>query len=419
MNEFAYKGYNVAGEGVSGVTYAKNPSEALSTLVGKEGLVITTLRRRGATDVNIEIKRKPSEYQLSVFAQQMGIMLSKGINIVQTLDAVRQQSDENRMLREASEDIYLAVVQRSLSITQAFTNHRATFGDRFLTMVAVGEESSRLPEVFKLLAKQYKESSELKAAIRGGLVYPGIQLAAAVVVTLIMMLTVVPMMEGLLKGLGAALPPLTQAVLGVTNFLRSYGGYVLIALVLAVFALSRYNKTREGALNLDKLRFKVLATRVLGFRPFKVFEDLTHKAIVAEYAQSMALTYSAGMNFNRCLKLSRESVSSAVYQSALLNIEAMIVDGQKSIHHAFAHYRNLFKPDFIAILEAGVQTGSLDESFSNIGDIYMQQVKQSADSIAKAIEPLLIIVMGTLIGVIVIALFLPFVSVTQRVLQQS
>jgi len=419
MNEYSYKGFNSSGEQVNGRLYAKDRGEALSTLINKESLAITRLHKQGAGNLVIELKRKPSDYQLSIFASQLGILLDKGINVVKALDAVRQQSAENRMLRESAEDIYASVVQRSEGVTKAFGKHLSVFGERFVAMVKVGEESGKMGEVFKLLGKQLKERSELKAAVQGGLVYPTIQLVVALAVTILMMVTVVPMMEGLLRGLGADLPPLTKLVLGITHFLREDGLWLVIGLGLLGYAVSRYGKTREGALNLDRLKLQVLGFKVFDIKPFKVFEDVVRKAIIADYAQSMALTTASTSNIYESFALSRASVTSPVYREALVQIEKMATDGEKTLDQCFAHYRNLFKPDFIAILESGVETGSLPESFQNIAEIYMQQVKQSAESISKAIEPLLIVFMGLFIGTIIYSLFEPFVKITQTVLNKG
>ncbi len=406
MPEFDYEALNLQSMRVRGTLPAPSRPQAL-TLLKNEGLAVVSLTLHRPSLFSTRSSRRPNLRELGLFSRKVGTLLERGVPIIMAL-RMMVDTTNNAQLRAATEGVLESIVSRSEDVSAAFRHSPAVFGDQYVAIVSMGETSGTLPTVFLELGKNLRDRANLVAAVRGGLVYPAIMVSAALVVTLIMLVTVVPTMSGLLAQTGGQLPALTQAVVGTAYFLRDNAPWLLSGLGLGGFLARRYYRSKEGRLKIDTLLLRL-----------PIFGRLIRLANVAQFCSSLAMGLRSGVPINEALPQSRRTVSNAAYSAALLNVENLIMTSALPVSSAFGHHKDLFEADMRGMIEVGNETGGLDRMFAEVGEMYQEEVMQSAGDIAKAVEPVVIIVVGLLIAVIIVALFLPLVALTGQILSNK
>lgn len=369
-------------------------------LAVSEAAVKADLRRQGvlAKRVRKEVQlfksgKKINSEDIALFARQLATMLQAGIPMVQCFDIIGNGHDKPRMQK-----LVLAVkadVEAGTSLHEALAKHPLYFDDLFVNLVEAGEHAGALETLLDKIAT-YKEKTEaLKKKIKKALFYPAAVLAVAVIVSIILLVFVIPQFESLFKGFGAELPAFTQMVINLSRFVQDQGWWMLI-LVVAGFYVFFYFKKRSRPMRraLDRM---LLKAPVVG--PIMV------KASIARYSRTLSTMFAAGVPLVEALTSVAGATGNIVYEEATLRIRDEVSTGQRL--QRSMEQTGLFPNMVIQMIAVGEESGSLDSMAAKVADFYEADVDAAVDAMSSLLEPLIMAILGVLVGGLVIAMYLP------------
>jgi type IV pilus assembly protein PilC len=360
------------------------------------------LRRQGVRVIKIKKKSKPlfsaskkkiTTKDIAVFSRQLATMLSAGVPLVQAFEIVGRGHENPSM-----QDLLLGIkadVEGGNTLAEALRKHPVYFDELFCNLVHAGEQAGVLETLLHKIA-DYKEKTEsIKAKIKKALTYPTAVLVIAFIVTAILLIFVVPQFEELFKGFGADLPAFTKMVVNMSKFFQEYW-YVMLGVVVAVSFVFVNLKKRSPAFNriLDRLLLQIPAIGVI-----------IHKASIARFARTLSTMSAAGVPLVEALYSVAGATGNIVYSLAVLRMRDDVSTGtqlQLSMRQA-----DLFPNMVIQMVAIGEESGSLDSMLSKVADFYEEEVDNAVDSLSSLIEPMIMAVLGVLVGGLVIAMYLP------------
>jgi type IV pilus assembly protein PilC len=369
-------------------------------LAASEAAVKADLRRQGvlAKRVRKETQlfksgKKITSEDIALFARQLATMLQAGIPMVQCFDIIGNGHDKPSMQK-----LVLAIkadVEAGTSLHEALGKHPLYFDDLFVNLVEAGEHAGALETLLDKVAT-YKEKTEaLKKKIKKALFYPAAVLAVAVIVTIILLVFVIPQFESLFKGFGADLPAFTQMVINLSRFVQSQGWWMLILIGIGVTVFLYFKKrSRPMRQFLDRM---LLKAPVVG--PIMV------KAAIARYSRTLATMFAAGVPLVEALTSVAGATGNIVYEDATLRIRDEVSTGQRL--QRSMEQTGLFPNMVIQMIAVGEESGSLDQMASKVADFYEADVDAAVDAMSSLLEPLIMAILGVLVGGLVIAMYLP------------
>jgi type IV pilus assembly protein PilC len=385
---FSWEGKDKRGTRVSGKSLAPD-EQTLRAELRRQGVAPSRIRKQRQASAGGKINMG----DIAVFSRQLATMLAAGIPLVQAFEIVGSGNDKPAM-RKLILDIK-ADVEGGNSLHEALAKHPLYFDDLFVNLVEAGEHAGALESLLDKVAT-YKEKTEaLKKKVKKALFYPAAVLAVAILVTTILLIFVIPQFEALYKGFGADLPAFTQMVISLSKFVQHNGIYVLIALGGAVFAFT-YCKKRSRAMRefLDRLTLKV-----------PVIGPIMRKAAIARYARTLSTMFSAGVPLVEALESVAGATGNIVYESAVLRMRDEVATGQR-LQRAMEN-TGLFPNMVNQMIAVGEESGSLDSMSAKVATFYEAEVDNAVDSMSSLLEPLIMLVLGVLVGGLVIAMYLP------------
>ena len=321
-------------------------------------------------------------------------MLPAGIPLVQAFEIVGNGND-NPAMQKLILRVKAGRRGRNLARTSALTKHPLYFDDLFVNLVEAGEQAGALESLLDKVAT-YKEKTEaLKKKVKKALFYPAAVLAVAVIVTVVLLLFVIPQFEALYKGFGADLPAFTQFVIGLSRFVQHDGLYVATVVGIAIWTFF-YFKKRSRALRhfLDRL---ILKLPVIG--------PILNKAAIARYARTLSTMFAAGVPLVEALESVAGATGNIVYETAVLHMKDEVSTGQR-LQRAMEN-TGLFPNMVNQMIAVGEESGSLDEMSGKVASFYEAEVDNAVDAMSSLLEPLIMLVLGVLVGGLVIAMYLP------------
>ncbi len=369
-------------------------------LAVSEAAVKADLRRQGvlAKSVRKEMQlfksgKKVTTEDIALFARQLATMLQAGIPMVQCFDIIGNGHD-----KPSVQKLVLAIkadIESGTSLHEALGKHPLYFDDLFVNLVEAGEQAGALETLLDKIAT-YKEKTEaLKKKIKKALFYPAAVMAVAVIVTTILLVFVIPQFESLFKGFGADLPAFTQMVIDLSKFVQAKGIYIAIVLAGAGYAFFYFKKrSRPMRRVLDRM---LLKAPVIG--PIMV------KAAIARYARTLSTMFAAGVPLVEALTSVAGATGNIVYEEAVLKIRDDVSTGQRL--QRSMEQTSLFPNMVIQMIAVGEESGSLDAMAAKVADFYEADVDAAVDAMSSLIEPLIMAILGVLVGGLVIAMYLP------------
>jgi len=365
-----------------------------------EAAVKADLRRQGvlAKKVRKEVqlfksgKRINSE-DIALFARQLATMLQAGIPMVQCFDIIGNGHDKPSMQK-----LVLAIkadVEAGTSLHEALGKHPLYFDDLFVNLVEAGEHAGALETLLDKIAT-YKEKTEaLKKKIKKALFYPAAVLAVAVIVTIILLIFVIPQFESLFKGFGADLPAFTQMVINMSKFVQGQGWWMAVLAGAGGYAFFYFKKrSRPMRRGIDRIMLKA-----------PVIGPILVKAAIARYSRTLATMFAAGVPLVEALTSVAGATGNIVYEEATLRIRDEVSTGQRL--QRSMETTGLFPNMVIQMIAVGEESGSLDSMASKIADFYEADVDAAVDAMSSLLEPLIMAILGVLVGGLVIAMYLP------------
>ena len=385
---FAWEGRDKRGARIKGKSLAPD-----------EHSLRAELRRQGVAPSRIRKQRqgrkggKVNPGDIAIFARQLATMLGAGIPLVQAFEIVGNGNDKPAMQKLILD--VKADVEGGTSLHEALGKHPLEFDDLFVNLVEAGEQAGALESLLDKIAT-YKEKTEaLKKKVKKALFYPAAVLVVAVIVTVVLLVFVIPQFEALYKGFGANLPAFTQFVIHISQVVKQDGIY--IALVLGgLFWTFFYFKKRSKALRefLDRLILK-----------FPIIGPILHKAAIARYARTLSTMFAAGVPLVEALESVAGATGNIVYENAVLKMRDEVSTGQR-LQRAMEN-TGLFPNMVNQMIAVGEESGSLDEMSGKVATFYEAEVDNAVDAMSSLLEPLIMLVLGVLVGGLVIAMYLP------------
>ncbi len=388
---YAWEGVNRKGKKVSGELQA----ESISTLkaeLRRQGISVLKAKRKSDGLFN-RGKQKIKPMDIAVISRQISTMLTAGVPLVQSLEII-SRSNENSAIRNLIGEV-AAEVATGTPLSDTLRKHPIYFDDLYCDLIGAGEQSGALDTIYDRIAT-YKEKAEaLKSKIKKAMFYPAMVIAVATVVTLILLLYVIPQFKDIFASFGAELPAFTQAVLGVSDFVSTYWYIVVGFLFGAPFIYLKANK-RSVKVQHASERF-ILKIPAIG--------PIMHKGAMARFARTLSTTFAAGIPLVESLTSAAGASGNIVYKNAVMEMRNEVIAGLQM--HIAMRSSKLF-PDMVTqMVMIGEESGSLDDMLSKVANIFEQQVDDAVDGLTSLIEPMIMVVLGGIIGSLVIAMYLP------------
>ena len=386
---FTWEGMDRKGNRVKGRSLA--PDEAtLRADLRRQGIAPSKIRKQSTA---FKTGGKVNAGDIAVFSRQLATMLAAGIPLVQAFEIIgngHEKPSMQKLVLDIKTDI-----EGGTSLHEALAKHPLHFDDLYVNLVEAGEQAGALETLLDKIAT-YKEKTEaLKKKVKKALFYPAAVLVVAVVVTIILLIFVIPQFESLFKGFGADLPAFTQMVIDLSRFVQDKG--ILLAVVLgAAVAGFIYLKKRSRALRefLDRAALKI---PVLG--------PILNKAAIARYARTLSTMFAAGVPLVEALESVAGATGNIVYETAVLKMRDEVATGQRLQRAMEA--TGLFPNMVIQMIAVGEESGSLDEMSGKVATFYEAEVDNAVDAMSSLLEPLIMAILGVLVGGLVVAMYLP------------
>jgi type IV pilus assembly protein PilC len=370
-------------------------------MAADEATVRADLRRQGVVPTRIRKQRKGmfagggtiTTTDIAIFSRQLATMLGAGIPLVQAFEIVGAGHDNAAMQK-----LIMAIkgdVEGGSSLAEAIAKHPLYFDDLFVNLVEAGEQAGALETLLDKIAT-YKEKTEaIKKKIKKALTYPAAVLVVALVVTTILLIFVIPAFEDLFQGFGADLPTFTRMVIDLSKFVRSQGIYIATMIGSAIAAFI-YFKKRSRAMRhfLDRMMLKA-----------PIIGPILEKAAVARYARTLSTMFSAGVPLVEALESVAGATGNIVYELAVLQIRDEVATGQRL--QVAMENTDRFPNMVIQMIAVGEESGSLDDMSAKVADFYEEDVDNAVDNLSSLLEPLIMSILGVLVGGLVVAMYLP------------
>ncbi|MBS0160484.1 MAG: type II secretion system F family protein [Nitrospira sp.] len=403
MSTFTYVGRTRQGAVKKGELTAKTRDEAVDQL-RKQQVVVTSLEEKsGGGKFKLNIGSGLTDKDLVVFTRQFGTMINAGLPLIQCLDILSTQS-ENKVLRETVGDVKNSVEAGS-TFSDALKRHPKVFDDLYVNMIHAGEVGGLLDTILTRLAKHIEKAMKLKGQIKSAMVYPTAIVGVAVVIISVLMVWVIPVFAQMfteMSGGKVGLPGPTQIVINVSNFFQSYWYAMFGAVAGTIFAIKRYYATVNGRVVIDRLLLKM-----------PIVGDLIRKASVAKFTRTLGTLITSGVPLLEGLSICAKTSGNKVIEEALMNARVSI-SGGKTISEPLAKC-NVFPKMVTHMIAVGESTGALDAMLGKIADFYEDEVDQAVETLTSLLEPIMMVVLGTIIGFIVVAMYLPIFTMAQAI----
>lgn len=399
MQKFKYTAVNLQKQKISG-TFIANDEHDLAAQLAKQSLYLISCKAytndTPSAFFTLSIGSSVSLSELTTFCRQFSIMQNTGISILDCLDILRNQPYSGyfrKLLQVIYED-----VKSGLLMSDALDKHKKVFPHFFRSMVRVGELSGKMEHIFSSLADYYESDAAIKSKVKSALSYPMMLLAMTVGVVILMMLVVVPTFREAMTQMEVEITGITKVVYDMSDFLLTYGGVLLLGMVVAVLSVVLAARTEAGAFFFDKMKMKL-----------PIVKTIQRNLFTARFARAFGLLLSSGMDLNAAMD-AVEVIMGNRYMKQQFHEAAENVRQGMSLTAAFEAY-DLFPPMMIQMVTIGERTGTMDEVLMRSCAFFDNQVETSLNSMTSKIQPIMLGLMGGIIGVLFIAVYSPMLSI--------
>jgi type IV pilus assembly protein PilC len=398
MATFAYSGRTRAGETVSGEREAESMEAVVSALRREQVLVtkINPVKEKAAASAPKAGKpakvKSVSAKSLAVFTRQFSVMIDAGLPLVQCLEILGTQEEDKNFGRVILET--RAEVENGASLADAMRKNPKVFDALFTNMIAAGEAGGILDTILKRLSTFIEKQAKLVSQVRSAMIYPIAVLSIATIVVIVIMVKVVPTFTDLFNGLNATLPFTTLAVIWVSNKTIIALPFMIVGAMLGAYMFRRYYQTPAGRLRVDAL---LLKTPLVG--------PIFKKVAVARFCRTLSTLIGSGVPILDGFDITARTSGNAIIEGAIRQVRSRVERGETIA--APLRATGIFPPMVVQMIGAGESTGALDTMLAKIADFYEDEVDVAVAGLLTVLEPLLIAVLGVIVGTIVIAMYLP------------
>jgi type IV pilus assembly protein PilC len=395
MPVFTYRGTNRAGATVSGELAAANKSELIGNLK-RQQINVTKMSEKGKEFNLPTFGGGVDAKELAVFTRQFSVMIDAGLPLVQCLEILAGQQ-ENKVFQNVLTGTR-ASVEGGSTLSAAMRQHEKVFDALYVNLVEAGETGGILDTILQRLSTYIEKNVKLKRAVKSAMVYPIAVLSVAASVIILLLWKVVPIFTTLFLGLGVALPLPTRIVIGLSNFVGSiFGLLILVAIVGIIVGLKVWYQTPAGRMAIDRTLLKL---PLLGL--------LLRKIAVARFTRTLGTLISSGVPILEGLEITARTAGNAVIEKSLMEVRKGLESG-RNLSDPLKE-TNVFPGMVTQMIGVGEQTGAMDAMLQKIADFYEDEVDAAVKDLLAAMEPMMIVVLGVVVGGIVISMYLPLFS---------
>ncbi len=369
-----------------------------------EDVVRSNLNRLRITPTKIKKKPKdlfenvaflqPSVTQRDVilFCRQFSTMIDAGLPIIQCMDILHAQQENatfKKMLKNIKEQ-----VESGATLADSLKKYPQQFDDLFVNMVAAGEAGGILDTILRRLSAYMEKAARLKSQVKGAMTYPIVTMIIAVAVVAVILVFVIPVFQQMFDDMGGALPPITQIVVAMSEFVKSKIHWIVIGIIIFIFAFKKYYKTEKGRKLVDATVLKL-----------PVFGLLIRKVSVAKFTRTMGTMLSSGVAILEALDIVAKTSGNKTVEQAIYTVRSGIAEG-RTMADPLAE-SGVFPAMVCQMISVGESTGALDAMLEKIADFYEEEVDQAVDNLTSLIEPFMLVFLGVVIGTLVVAMYMP------------
>jgi type IV pilus assembly protein PilC len=399
MASFTYSAINSLGVESAGEIAATDATSARE-LLRQRGLRPISLSKHDSAGAGRR-KKKVKPRSLQVFSRQFATMIDAGLNVVAALVILEQQTDD-KALAEVIKEVR-ADVEGGMLLSQAMARHPRVFDRLYIAMVEAGEAAGILDTVLDRVAVQIEKEMKIKRRVKGAMIYPTLVLCFAFLVLVGMLMFLVPIFEDIFKDLGGDLPTLTKVVVAMSDALKGYWFIIFPVIGGSIWGFRRWKKTPAGKQVWD--RFKLRVPAGIG--------KVVLKVTMARFSRTLATLVAAGVDIIKALEISGQTAGNWVVESALADVRAQVHQG---IPIAQPLIENPVFPPLVAhMVRVGEETGELEKMLDKIADFYEDEVDASIQALTSIVEPLMMIGVGVVVGIIIISMYMPMFKLLQLV----
>ena len=388
---FLWSGTDKSGRNSKGEIRAASPAMAKAQL-----------RRQGIKPKNVKKKSKPlfgsggkaiKAADIAIFTRQLATMLKAGVPLVQSFEIVAEGSEKPKM-QELINTIRNDVAAGG-GLAPSLAKHPRLFDELFCSLVASGEDSGTLEVMLDRVATYKEKTEQLKAKIKKALTYPTAVIVVAIVVTAILLIKVVPQFAETFRSFGSDLPAFTLFVLTISNFVQKWWFVILLMIIAAIFVF------REAKIR--SVKFSEFLDRLILRLP--IFGTIVHDSVIARFSRTLATTFAAGVPLVDALESTAGAAGNSVYAKAIRQIKDDVTTG--STLYSSTKATGLFPNMLLQMMSIGEESGSLDEMLDKVANHYEEAVDNAVDSLSSLMEPMIMAILGVLVGGLMIAMYLP------------
>jgi type IV pilus assembly protein PilC len=392
MPIFAFRGRNVrTNESIAGERFAGS-AQALAAVLRREQVAPISIQEKREKKPLLSLRRSVSKADVAIFTRQFSVMLDAGLPLVQCLEALGQQNP-SQAFRATLEQVR-GDVEAGSTLSDAMARHPKVFDPLYTNMVAAGEAGGILDIILQRLASFIEKIVKLKRALRSAMIYPGVILSIAFVVVGIILWKVIPVFRTLFEGFQVQLPLLTRIVLAASSFVESYALFLFAAVGALGFGVRAYYKTDNGRHLIDRLLLRI---PILG--------EVFRKIGVARFTRTLATLLTSGVAILECLDITARTAGNAILEDVVRQVRRNIEEGKTMTEPM--KQSNFFPAMVIQMVAVGESTGELDTMLVKVADYYEEEVDVIMADFLTILEPVLMVILGVLVGGIVISMYLP------------
>jgi type IV pilus assembly protein PilC len=399
MPTFAYSARPATGGDIQSGEIDLATKDDVLAYLHRQKMIPVSVREK-SREFNITFGTGVRTRDIVIFTRQFATMINAGLPLVQSLDILAEQT-ENPALRKTIQEV-LYDVESGHTLADAMGRHPKIFTDLFVNMVAAGEAGGILDTILLRLATFLEKNDALIRKIKGAMVYPAVIFSVAASAIVILLIFVIPTFQSMFESAGIPLPLPTRIVIAMSAFLQGYWWAVAVALVAIYFFIRQFYKTDQGELMIDRI---LLSLPILG--------DLQRKAAVARFTRTLGTLVSSGVSILEGLEITAKTAGNRVIHDAVMGSRASIAGGE-TIAGPLKE-SGVFPPMVVQMINVGEQTGGLDEMLTKIADFYDEEVDAAVETLLSAMEPIMIVVLGVVVGGMIVAMYLPIFDMINAV----
>lgn len=406
MPVYEYRVRDRTGKVLKSTMEADTPNQVRDALRAKNLMIVEIKAPKTGMQADVKIPgltdRPPNMKQVAVFSKQLATLINAGVPIVQSLNILQKQM-ESKSFQNIIRNIR-GEVESGTPLSDAIAQHPKVFNRLFINLVRAGETSGTLDSVLERIADFQEKQLALNGKIKSALTYPTIVLIFSIGITYGLIAFVVPTFASMLDSVNGKLPVLTQLVMALSDVLRNSLLYIIVGIVVAVFAFRWYYRTKQGRHNIDALKLRV-----------PLFGPLIQKTSVASFARTFGLLINSGVNIIESLEITKGTANNAIVEETIENAKNVVMVGDQ-MSSSLATSK-VFPPMVVSMVSIGEETGSLDSMLAKVADFYDREVDEAVEGLTAAIEPIMIVFLGGIVLVIILAMFLPMISLMNNLMK--